>query len=114
MMMSFLWEHSAVQFLVLSVVIGGGAAWMAGRALALSWRPFTLVALYMLVLGAAVRFFHFALLDGTLLSARFYVIDTMVLLLAAGLSYRLARTSQMIRQYPWLYRRTSPWSWSDK
>ena len=33
-------------------------------------------ALYMLVLAAAVRFFHFALFEGTLLSLQYYRVDT--------------------------------------
>ena len=112
--MAFLWEHSATQFIVLTVLIGGGAAWLAGRALAQSWRPLWQLVVYMLILGLAVRFFHFALLEGTLLSIHYYLIDTAVLLFLAILSYRVARTTQMVTQYPWAYKRTSPISWATK
>ena len=40
----------------------------------------------MLVLGAAVRFIHFALFDGTLLSLPFYAIDTAVAMVFGGLA----------------------------
>lgn len=112
--MDILWEHSASQFLVLTVIIGGGTAWMAGRALALGWRPIWQVVAYSLLLGAAVRFFHFALLEGTLLSLKHYVIDTGVVIFFGLLSYRFARTTQMVSQYPWIYKRTSPLSWAKK
>ena len=34
----------------------------------------------MLILGAAVRFIHFALFDGTLLSLHYYVVDSAICL----------------------------------
>src|SRR5882672_6023721 len=54
-------ERSLGVFLLVTVAMGGGAAWLAGRAIASAWRPWWHVALYMLVLGLAVRFIHFAL-----------------------------------------------------
>ena len=57
-------EDSFGVFLLVTVVLGGGAAWLSGRAIAATWRPWWQVPLYMLILGAAVRFFHFALFDG--------------------------------------------------
>ena len=110
--MGLFWETSPLHFWVLTVAIGGGAAWLAGRALAQSWRPYWQVLAYMLILGVAVRFFHFALLEGTLLSLKHYLVDTAVLIVISALSYRIARTTQMVTQYPWLYRRSSPLSWS--
>jgi NO-binding membrane sensor protein with MHYT domain len=47
-------------FLLVTVVMGGGAAWLSGRAIAATWRPWLHVAGYMLILGGAVRFIHFA------------------------------------------------------
>ena len=40
-------------FILVTVVLGGGAAWLAGRAIALTWRPWWHVLLYMLILGGA-------------------------------------------------------------
>ncbi len=112
--MGLFWEISPIHFWMLTVVIGGGAAWLTGRALALSWRPYWQVVVYCLILGLAVRFFHFALLDGTLLSAKHYLVDTAVLIALSAIAYRMARTTQMVTQYPWLYKRSSPLSWSAK
>jgi hypothetical protein len=89
-------------FLLVTVVLGGGAAWLAGRALAQTWRPWWQGIVYMLVLGAAVRFIHFALFDGTLLSLPGYAVDTAVAMVFAGLGFRITRAQQMARQYGFL------------
>ena len=61
-------EESLLQVLLVTGLIGGGAAFLAGRAIAQTWRPFWHVVVYMALLGGAVRFVHFALFEGTLLS----------------------------------------------
>jgi hypothetical protein len=91
--------------------MGGGAAWLAGRAIAGTWRPWWHVVLYMLVLGAAVRFMHFALFDGTLLAPHYYIIDTVFCLLFGLLGYRMTRANQMIEQYRWIFTRSGLLSW---
>ena len=58
-------EQSLGVFLLLSVGMGGGAAWLAGRAIAATWRPWWQIAVYMVPLSLAVRFLHFALFDST-------------------------------------------------
>lgn len=112
--MGIVWEVSFVKFLMLTVVLGGGAAILSGNALARGWRPVGLVIGYMLLLAAAVRFFHFALAEGSLLSVHYYVVDAVALIVIATLSYRIAQADQMTSQYPWLYRRTSPFSWDKR
>lgn len=98
----------------MTVLIGGGAACQAGRAMAGKWRPLWLTIFYVVLLGLALRFFHFALFNGELLSVHYFVTDTLVLILAAMLGYRTTRVSQMINQYPWLYERSGPFSWKEK
>lgn len=123
--MSLIIEKSPWAFLLITVLLGGGAAFLAGRALARAWRPFWLAALYMLLLGLAVRFLHWGLFldatfpswrgaQGSLFSLHYYAVDTIVLIAAAALSYRLQRTRQMTRQYGWLYKRTSPLTWEKR
>ncbi|MEG6509288.1 hypothetical protein V6C03_09930 [Methyloligella sp. 2.7D] len=112
--MSWLSDDGLVVFLVLTVAIGGGAAFLAGRGLARSWRPFWRVCFYMALLAAAVRFFHYALFDGALLSAYYWLVTYLVLLGSAALGYRLMRTTQMVTQYRWLYERTSPLTWKSR
>lgn len=95
-------EDSFGVFLLVSVAMGGGAAWLAGRAVAQTWRPAWHLIAYMLVLGAAVRFFHFALFGGTLLSPQYYCVDTTIALALAGAGFRVMRGRQMARQYGFL------------
>jgi len=89
-------------FLLVTVVMGGGAAWLSGRAIAATWRPWLHVAGYMLILGGAVRFIHFALFDGTLLSPQYYAVDTVVCLFFGFLGFRATRAAQMTTQYRWI------------
>ena len=86
-------------FILVTVVLGGGAAWLAGRAIALTWRPWWHVLLYMLILGAAVRFIHFALFGGTLASPHYYAVDSAIAILIGLAGYRLTRARQMAVQY---------------
>jgi hypothetical protein len=112
--MDFYQGETLAQILVITGVIGGGAAWLAGRAIAQTWRPLWHAAGYMLLLGCAVRFAHFALGSGTLLSLPSYLTDTLFLCVVAGLGWQVTRTRQMVTQYPWLYERTGPLSWRPK
>lgn len=107
-------EPSAWLFLLVTAVLGGWIAWMTGRALALTWRPFGQVLLWSLPLALAVRFIHFALFEGTFLSLRYYLVDLVVVGAIAALGFRYARTRQMTRQYGWLYERAGPLSWREK
>jgi hypothetical protein len=68
----------------------------------------------MALLAAAVRFFHYALFDGKLLSLYYYLVAYAVLLAAASLGFRSMRATQMVSQYGWLYERTSPLTWRDR
>ena len=112
--MSWLSDDDLGVFLVLTVIIGGSAAFLSGRGLARSWKPFWRVFLYMALLAAAIRFFHYALFDGTLLSPYYYLVTYAVLLAAACLGFRMLRTTQMVTQYRWLYQRTSPLTWRER
>jgi hypothetical protein len=113
-MMSLIIEHSVLNFLIMTVIIAGGAAFLAGRALATKWRPVWMLVFYMVPLAAALRFFHYALFNGSLLSLHYFLVDFVVLLVATFLGYRLTRTRQMTRQYPWLYERSGPLSWKPR
>jgi Domain of unknown function (DUF6867) len=106
--------ETPLQVLFVTGLIGGGAAWLAGRAIAQTWRPFWHVVAYMALLGAAVRFVHFALFEATLLSPEAYVVDTAYLLLLGALAWRMTRAGQMATQYYWLYERTGPLTWRER
>jgi hypothetical protein len=103
-----------VATLCVSVLAGGGAAWLAGRAIADTWRPLWHVIGYMLVLGAAVRFVHFALFQAPLASVPGYLADTALVTAIACLAWQTTRVRRMVTQYPWLYRRASPLTWREQ
>ena len=94
-------EDSFGVFVLVTVILGGGAV-LAGHAIALTWRPWWQIAAYMLILGAAVRFFHFALFGGTLLSPHYYVVDSAICVAFGFAGFRAARAGQMVGQYRWL------------
>jgi hypothetical protein len=107
-------EDSLGVFLLVTVILGGGAAALAGRAVALTWRPWWQVVVYMLMLGAAVRFIHFALFEGTLLSIHYYAVDTLVCLAFGFAGFQAARALRMVAQYPWINEADGPLRWRRK
>ena len=101
----------AAPFLLLTLALGGGAAWRTGQAVAQSWGALWPVAAYTLLIAAAVRFLHYALFGATLLSPLSFLIDAGLLLIAALVAYRVRRTRQMAEQYGWLFERSSLLTW---
>jgi len=112
--MSLFIENDPLVFLFMTVIIGGGAAFLAGRALASKWRPMWMPVAYMLPLSLALRFFHYALFQGDLLSLHYFITDAAVLVAATLLGYRLTQVALMVGQYPWLYERAGPFAWREK
>ncbi|MGN6748331.1 MAG: DUF6867 family protein [Xanthobacteraceae bacterium] len=107
-------EDSLGVFLLVTVILGGGAAALAGRAVALTWRPWWHLVVYMLMLGATVRFIHFALFNGTLLSVHYYVVDAAVCMAFGFAGFQAARARRMIDQYPWINEPDGPLRWRRK
>lgn len=123
--MGLIVEKSYAAFFIVTVLLGGGAAFMTGRVHARSWKPFLRLVVLILLLGAAVRFLHWGLFldatfeswrqaQGSLLSLQYYVVDTLVLFAAASLGHALQRAEQMTTQYGWIYERTSPFTWKKR
>jgi hypothetical protein len=107
-------EGSLFVFILVSIVLGGGGAWLTGRAIADTWRPPWQVAIYAFVLGGAVRFIHMALFDGTLLSLHYYTIDAAICLAFGYAGFQVARAAQMARQYGWLIEKHGAMRWRRK
>lgn len=101
---TLIWEVTLWEFVLVTVVLAGGAAYLTGRALAGVWQGTRQIVIYMLLLAAATRFIHFALFNGTLLSLHYYVVDLIVLLIAAAIGFTITRRAQMERQYGFLRR----------
>ena len=95
-------------FIAVTVVIGGLAAFAAGRAIADTWRPRWQVPAYMLLLAAGVRFVQFSVLGAKLLSPGSYLVDFAVLTAIAGVAFQVTRGAQMARQYGFGEQRGTP------
>jgi hypothetical protein len=104
-------EGSLGVFVLVSLVLGGGAAALAGRAVAVTWRPWWQIVAYMLILGGAVRFIHFALFEGTLLLIHYYLVDSAICMAFGFIGFLAARTAQMVTQYRWINQPNGPLRW---
>jgi hypothetical protein len=110
-MSQFYSNESVLQVLFVTVVLGGGCALLAGRAIALTWRSMWIAAIAMIPMGLAVRFVHFALFDERLLQPRAWLLETAFLIAVSCLSFQRTRALQMVRQYYWLYQPLTPLGW---
>ncbi|WP_407050536.1 DUF6867 family protein [Methyloraptor flagellatus] len=114
-MQGIIYEESSIWlFLLVTCLMGGWAAWMTGKACASTWRPYPVLAVYLVLLTAAVRFIHFALFGGTLFSAHYFLVDLVVVQAIGALGYRHMRTRQMVSKYRWLYAAAGPFGWTAR
>ena len=107
-------EGSLAIFLFASVLLGGGAAALAGRAIASDWRPAWHVVPYMFILAIAVRFLHYAVFRSVFVSLHYYLVDSAVCLGAGLLSFRLTRVRQMVTCYDWINERAGAFGWRPR
>ena len=99
------------QAVILTLILGGGGAWLAGRAIARTWRGMHIAILATIPMAMAVRFVHFALFDEPLLVPLPWVVEAAILLSLICLSFQHTRARQMVRQYYWLYEPHGPLGW---
>lgn len=114
-MQGILYEEASLgQFLLVTIALGGFAAWMAGKGAAESWRTLRDIVFYTFLLGVGVRFIHHALFDGSMFALQFYLVDTVFLMVFSVLGFLYTRTKQMTENYYWLYEKVGPFSWKKK
>ena len=104
-------SENIFQVLFVTLVLGGSCAFLAGRAIAATWRSIWVAVAAMIPMGLAVRFVLVALFNETLLMPRTYAVETLVLMAIAYLSFQRTRARQMVSQYYWLYEPNGPLSW---
>ncbi len=100
--------------LLFNVVLVGPASFAAGHTVAASWRPWNRILFYSVLLSAGLRFLDYALAGGELWSIAGFLVGWVVQLGVAAFAYRLTRARQMVRQYPWLYRRKGLLGWEQR
>ncbi len=113
-MVGVIYEHSIWAFLMFTIVLGGAASFQTGRAVAQTWQPVWQLLPYAVLLAVTVRFLYFAVLEQTLLSWHYFLVDLIVLTIAGYLGWRLKRVTQMTTQYGWLYEASGSLGWRSK
>ncbi|MFN3891803.1 MAG: DUF6867 family protein [Beijerinckiaceae bacterium] len=141
-MSGLLWIDSPYapwSFLLVTVVLGGAAAFTAGRALAQTWRPLWQAFAYAAALAAAAGFLHFVLfgeptipgariaalvgalpvepgaaIAGLAAALRHYAVICVTLCGFAAFGYRLTRARAMQRQYGFEVAPSGPLSWRER
>jgi len=104
-------SENIFQVLFVTLVLGGGCAFLAGRAIASTWRSIWVAVASMIPMGLAVRFVHFALFNEALVLPRTYAVETLILMTIACRSFQRTRAVQMVSQYYWLYEANGPLAW---
>lgn len=115
----FIWPRELIgaslgDFLLVTLFLGGGAAWLTGKAVARGWDPYTHLLVYSLLLACAVRFCHFALFEAELFTLGPLAVEFVLLASIATLGFRAMRQRQMTVQYAWMYERTGRMAWRPR
>lgn len=111
---NLIWEVTFLEFVFVTVILGGGAAYLTGRATAQSWLPHYQLVVYLFLLTAATRFIHFALFSGTLIAPWYFVVDFVVLLAIGFLGNRVTRSKQMASQYGFVIEKSGIIGWKQR
>src|SRR5689334_11442110 len=101
-------------FIGVTLMLMCGCAILMGRALASSWQPARRAVPYALLLGIADRLLIYSLFNGDITSVTGFIIDTYCISMSALVTYRFTLAGQMVRQYPWLYRRFLIFGWRKR
>jgi len=101
-------------FILLTIIIIGGAAFMMGQAIAETWRPAWQNIAYGLLLAAVNRFLDHALFGGDWRDVSQYLLDAAVIIGIALFAHRVTLARKMVTQYPWLYEPAGLLSWRKR
>ena len=107
-------EFHLIQFLLMTLTLFGWCSYQLGKAMANTWQPISLMIFYVLLLTAFDRFLLFALFEQELLSAVMFLIDFISLSIISLISYKVAKISYMVNQYPWKYQKSGFFSFKNK
>ncbi len=103
-----------LSFIILTVILFGGAGFLMGQAVANTWRsPWQLLP-YSALLTLFERFLAWSLLGSDFASPGGLISSMVVIFGMAYLAYRLTLTSKMVTQYPWIYERAGPLAWRER
>lgn len=106
--------ESVAEFVVMTVVLFGGAGFLMGQALAQTWRPSWHLYPYAFLMAVANRILAYALFSGDLAAVGPFVTDFVIVAGLAALAYRITQARTMTRQYPWLYEQDGLFGWWER
>lgn len=101
-------------FILLTLVIFGGFAFLMGQAIADTWRPAWQNVPYGLLLTGANRFLDGALFKGDWFHLGAFAIEAAVIIAIALFAHRVTLARKMVTQYPWLYEPAGLLSWRNR
>lgn len=114
-MLMFAWfGDDLFNILLFNLLIVGPGSFATGRAIANTWRHWGKLVFYTALLSTGLRFLDYALANGELWSVGGFLLGWAVQLAIAAFAFRLTQTGQMVRQYPWLYRRKGLLGWEER
>ena len=104
-------ERSLGVFLLVSVVMGGGAAWLAGRAIAADLAAVVACGALHADPRARRALHPFRAVRRSSCRPHYYLVDTAVCLGFGLIGFRLMRVRQMVTRYGWLNDRAGLFGW---
>jgi cell shape-determining protein MreD len=102
------------EFIGVTVVLFGFAAFLMGQAIGETWRPVWQNVAYGFLLGLGNHFIDCSLFGKNWFSLTHYLLDTLVIVLVSMFAFRLTLARKMTNQYPWLYERSGLLSWRER
>ena len=106
-------DFSFGEFIGITGLLFGGAAFLMGQAIAETWRPMWQNFAYGLLLALGNRFLDCALFGEEWLSLGHYALDAVIIVVISLFAYRVTLARKMAQQYPWLYVRSGLLSWRE-
>lgn len=101
-------------FIIFSLIMMGFIAFLSGKAIAENWKSPFFILVNTVLIGFADRFFTYALFEGQLLNWQTYIAHCLIYLIIMYISYRIMLTNKMVKQYPWIYKKSYLLWWTKK
>ncbi|HVY97956.1 MAG TPA: hypothetical protein VHA35_00545 [Dongiaceae bacterium] len=102
------------EFVGVTVILFGFTAFLMGQAIAETWRPAWHNVAYGVLLALGNHFIDCALFEKDWASLTHYLLDAVLIVVVALFAYRLTLARKMVAQYPWLYERSTLFSWRER
>jgi len=111
---NYIYEDTLFHFVLVTLIMGGWAAWMTGKACGSAWSRYPTLFIYLTLLTCAIRFLHQAPFGGNMFSPYHFVVDFIVIQVIGWLSYRLKVANQMASRYGWMFQKSGALSWTAR